>query len=30
MSNAEKYPLTIGETSMVYEFFSEGINGKVP
>ncbi len=28
--NTDKYPLTVGETSMVYEFFSEGINGKIP
>ena len=27
--NIERYPLTIGETSMVYEFISEGINGRI-
>ena len=28
--NLDKYPLSAGETSMVYEFLSEGINGKIP
>src|SRR5579871_1735831 len=27
--NFDRYPLTIGETSMVYQFASEGIRGKV-
>ena len=27
--NVDKYPLTIGETSMVFEFISEGLNGKI-
>jgi uncharacterized protein DUF6934 len=25
----DRYPLTVGETSMVYEFFSDGVNGKI-
>lgn len=28
--NIDKYPLSIGETSMVYEFISEGVKGKIP
>src|ERR1700722_8785552 len=28
--NVDKYPLTIGDTSMVYEFYSEGVKGKIP
>lgn len=27
--NLDRYPLTIGETSMVYQFASEGIRGQV-
>lgn len=26
----DKYPVNIGETSMVFEFVSDGINGKIP
>jgi len=28
--NIDKYPLTIGDSSMVYEFYSEGVKGKIP
>jgi hypothetical protein len=28
--NADTYPLTVGETSMVYEFLSQGPNGIIP
>ncbi|MCD6010798.1 MAG: hypothetical protein K0Q79_660 [Flavipsychrobacter sp.] len=28
--NVDKYPLIVGGTSMVYEFQSEGVNGKIP
>lgn len=28
--NLEKYPVIIGETSMVFEFVSEGIHGRIP
>jgi len=27
--NIDRYPVIVGETSMVYEFISEGINGKI-
>ena len=28
--NFDKYPVIIGETSMVFEFVSEGVRGKIP
>jgi hypothetical protein len=28
--NIDKYPLTIGDTAMVYEFYSDGVKGKIP